>query len=434
MVADQMPKKIYNHLPATVILAALVAALVSAAPAQSYTEKTLYSFCSVRPGCGDGSMSEGVVIDPLGNLLGVTVFGGKNKAGVVYEFAPSTGRYSVLYNFCSKTGCADGSEPGRVNLVIDAQGNLYGTASEGGSEHNGGVVFELVRSGSAYREKTLYTFCPKKHCLHDGSTPRDGLTYAGAASGQTYDGTSPLYGTTVYGETGGIVFSLAPKTESKKWTKQILYSFCSQAKCADGNGPDTPLYIDTQGNIYGTTLEGGSSNNGVVFELSPTGSSYSETVLYSFCAQTNCADGGVPDGGVVMDTAGNLYGTTEGGGDSLGQGVIFELSLNGSQWQYSDLGNFDGTDGWAPEGALIIDANGNLFGTTVSGGTKQKGNVFEFNGAIENLYSFCAAKRCADGAEPLSGVVEDSAGNLYGTAAHTAGLHHNGGTLFELSP
>ncbi|HEY3778609.1 MAG TPA: choice-of-anchor tandem repeat GloVer-containing protein [Rhizomicrobium sp.] len=426
--------KVYSPKLATLIGPALVAALVSTAPAQAYTGKTLYSFCSVGTNCADGSLSESVVIDPAGNLFGVTVFGGENNAGVVYEFVPSTGQYSVLHNFCSKTGCADGSEPGRVNLVIDTQGNLYGTASEGGSAHSAGVVFELVRTGSAYREKTLHTFCPKKTCAHDGSTPRDGLTYAGAASGQTYNGTSPLYGTTVYGETGGIVFSVAPKAGTNKWTRQVLYSFCSQMNCGDGKDPDTPLYIDSQGNIYGTTLEGGSSNLGVVFELSPNGSGYTETVLYSFCAQMNCADGDVPDGGVVMDAAGNLFGTTEGGGDSLGQGVVFELSPNGSQWQYSNLENFDGTDGWAPEGALIIDAGGNLFGTTVSGGPKQKGNVFEFNGSIQNLYSFCAERGCADGENPLSGVVEDSAGNLYGTTVKTARRHHNGGTLFELSP
>src|SRR5579871_5956302 len=422
-----------------IIGAALAAALLPTEPAQAYTEKTLYSFCSVRPNCADGESSEGVVIGPSGNLFGVTTFGGKNNAGVVYEFAPGTNQYNVLYKFCNKGNCTDGSQPVRVNLVIDTLGNLYGTASKGGSAHDAGVVFELVRTGSTYREKTLHAFCPRKNCVHDGFTPVNGLTYAGAASGQPYDGTSPLYGTTEFSETGGAVFSITPKTGGKKWTERVLYSFCSQPGCADGDDPDTPLYIDSQGNIYGTTLFGGNSTNlGVACELRKLGTGYTETVLYSFCAQTNCADGAEPEGGVVMDSVGNLYGTTVSGGDgdqNSGQGVVFELSPDGSQWQYSNLANFDGSDGLYPESGLIIDANGNLFGTTVAGGTKQKGNVFEFNGSPQSLYSFCAEKGCADGAHPLSGVVEDSAGNLYGTTVENRGKgHHNGGTLFELSP
>jgi len=421
-----MPK-VNCSKPAIVLGAALAAALLATASAQAYTEKTLFSFCDVRHGCRDGGYPEGgVVIDSAGNLFGVTSSGGENNAGVAYEFVQSSGQYSIIYNFCSVYGCTDGRGPGRVNLVIDTQGNLYGTTSEGGNENNG-VVFELVRS-NAYQEQTLYAFCPRKHCRHDGSTPRDGLTYAGAASGQLYDGTSPLYGTTVFGDTGGIVFSVTPKDG----TRQVLYRFCSQTNCVDGNEPDTPLYIDSLANIYGTTLMGGASNRGVVFELTPKGSGYTESVLYSFCAQTNRADGETPDGGVVMDTAGNLYGTAEAGGDSSGDGVIFELTPNGSQWQYSDLENFDGADGSYP-GALTIDANRNLFGTTIAGGSRDKGTVFEFNGSIQSLYSFCAEKGCADGSKPSSGVVEDSAGNLYGTTTDRTELKPSG-TLFELSP
>ncbi|HEY3777667.1 MAG TPA: choice-of-anchor tandem repeat GloVer-containing protein [Rhizomicrobium sp.] len=407
--------------------------LAFSGPCDAYSERTLYSFCSVTPHCTDGEAPDGLVMDPSGNLFGVTTLGGKYDVGVVYEFVPGTGQSSVLYNFCSEAGCADGSEPGRVSLVIDAQGNLYGTTSKGGSANDAGIVFKLVRTGSGYREKTLYRFCPRKNCVHDGSAPRDGLTYAGAVSGQPYDGVSPLYGTTWSGETGGTVFSLTPRPGTKKWSEQVLYSFCSQPSCADGVGLDTPLFIDERGNIYGTTMEGGISNLGVVFDLSPGGSGYTETVLYSFCAQANCADGSVPRGGVIMDAAGNLYGTTEGGGDSSGDGLVFELSPNGSEWQYTDLENFDGTNGSAPQGGLIIDASGNLFGTTYSGGHRQKGNVFEFNGTIQSLYSFCPERGCNDGEHLFTGVVEDGAGNIYGTAVQ-GGAHHSSGTLFGLSP
>lgn len=416
---------------ALLFIAAVTSGMLTlSGPCHAYTEKTLYSFCSAR-GCTDGSGPGGVVMDSSGNFFGVTTLGGNNSAGVVYEFVPGTAQESVLYNFCSKTGCADGSEPGRVNLVIDTKGNLYGTASKGGGANNAGVVFELVRSGSSYREKTLHTFCPKKNCLHDGSTPLDGLTYAGAASGQPYDGTSPLYGTTVFGETGGIVFSVTPVVGTTKWSRQILYSFCSQTNCADGYKPDTPLYVDTHGNIYGTTILGGASNLGAVFELSPSGSNYTETVLYSFCIETDCADGAEPGGGVVMDNAGNLYGTTSTGGGGSGPGLVFELSPNGTQWLYSDLEDFDGRDGWGP-GSLIVDANGNLFGATGDGGPRRKGSVFEFNGSIQDLYNFCDQRGCPDGEKPSSGVVEDSAGNLYGTTG-LQGVNHKGGKLFELS-
>ena len=145
-----------SAMPATAIGAALVAALVSTASAQTYTEKTLYSFCAK---CRDGASSLGVVIDPAGNLFG-TAFGGKTNAGLVYEFVPGSAKYSVLYNFCSQTACADGSEPIRVNLVIDTNGNLYGTTSKGGNSNDAGVVFELVHKGSSYQEKRCIRSVP----------------------------------------------------------------------------------------------------------------------------------------------------------------------------------------------------------------------------------------------------------------------------------
>jgi uncharacterized repeat protein (TIGR03803 family) len=220
----------------------------------------------------------------------------------------------------------------RVNLVIDTQGNLYGTTAKGGTgtEGGNGVVSELFRKDGKWKEKVLYSFCSRKGCT-DGGDPHDGLTYAGAASGQAYDGVSPLYGTTYAGGGGmheGTVFSLAPKAGTKKWSEQVLYAFCSQTNCTDGQTPETPLYIDGQGNIYGTA-SGGSTNDGIVFELSPNGSGYTESLPYTFCEQANCADGAGPQGGVIMDMTGNLYGTTVAGGTA--HGVVFELSPNGSQ-------------------------------------------------------------------------------------------------------
>jgi uncharacterized repeat protein (TIGR03803 family) len=359
---------------AALIAAGFVANLTYCGQAWAYTEKTLYKFCS-NASCTDGKDPGGLVMDQSGNLIGVTSFGGRKgdfSNGVVFEFVPGTGQYRVLYSFCTQPArsCPDGAVPGTVNLVIDTQGNLYGTTAEGGST-DGGVVFELVRNGSKWKEKTLYSFCSRKNCA-DGDGPQFGLTYAGAGSGP-YDGTSPLFGATVSGGTGsyGTVFSLKPKIGTQKWSELVLYDFCSQANCSDGSRAVTPLYIDGRGNIYGTTEAGGNQGGGVVFELSPNGSGYTETTAYSFCSLANCADGATPAGGVVMDASGNLYGTTAVGGNQAngqGVGVVFELSPGGTQWNYTDLADFGGKDGAGPIGPLLLDSSGNLFGTTVSGG------------------------------------------------------------------
>jgi hypothetical protein len=242
-----------------------------------------------------------------------------------------------------------------------------------------------------------------------------------------------LYGTTYYvgsGNNGGVVFAIAPRKGSKK-RETVLYSFCSQSNCTDGGHPDAPLYLDTSGNIFGTTPNGGQSGAGAVFELTPSSTAYAESVLYSFCAQTNCADGTQPDGGVILDTYGNLYGEAEFGGDTAGNGLLFALSPDGTEWQYSVLAEFDGHDGSRPTG-MLLDTNGNLIGTTYEGGsTKTTGTVFEFNGSIQTLYNFCL--KCAAGKQPIAGVIQDSAGNLYGTT--TSGANHKtSGTIFELSP
>jgi uncharacterized repeat protein (TIGR03803 family) len=426
---------------AALVGAAIVANLSLYGHALAYTEKTLFQFCD-KASCRDGDDPGGLVIGQDGNFFGVTAFGGNSDSndGVVFELVPSTGQYTVIYEFCKEVNCPDGAHPESVNLVVDTSGNLYGTTSAGGvgSANDGGVVFELVRKGSGWREKTLYTFCSRKNC-GDGGVPVYGLTYAGAASGP-YDGTSQLFGTTEYGgaEDEGTPFSLAPKAGKTTWAENVLYSFCSEANCSDGSQPDSPLYIDGGGNLYGTAQGGGqSTNTGVVFEISPSGSGYTESVPYAFCSQSDCADGAYPDGGVARDTSGSLYGTTLAGGDGdqhTGNGVLFKLTAEGSQWDYTNLADFGGKTGEAPSGGLLIDPSGSLFGTTFSGATLGKGNVFEFNGTLQNLHSFCDRQgKCTDGDRPASGVIEDGLGNLYGVTS-SGGNRRNGGTIFELSP
>ena len=409
--------------------------------AYGYTERTLHTFCS-EPKCADGAQPGGeVVADQSGNLYGTTFaggahgFGGGGRGdGVVYEFTPGTGQYSVIYNFCSRGGCADGKAPYRVKLVIDTAGNLYGTTSFGGSNGSksdkGGTVFELVRGGSGWKEKTLYTFCMKHGCA-DGYDPHNGLTYAGASSGAAYDGTSPLYGTTYSGGANGhgTVFALSPKKKGP-WAHTVLYSFCQSANCVDGDGPETPLFIDGSGNIYGTTVTGGDAAYGVVFALSPGGSGYSESVLHSFCSFVACRDGANPYGGVIMDGSGNLFGTDTAQGGP-GFGVLFELSLNGSIWSYGIRDSFSGLTGSDSTGPLILGSDGNLYGTSYLGGAQGDGGVFTFNGTIQSLYSFCSDRRCRDGTRPLAGLFQDSSGNFFGTTLYNGKYN---GTLYELSP
>ncbi|HEX3431733.1 MAG TPA: choice-of-anchor tandem repeat GloVer-containing protein [Rhizomicrobium sp.] len=423
---------LHRPLFVTVIASCIFVGSSLCQSAAAFTENTLHSFCSEKS-CADGGNPYGSVsMDSAGNLYGTTYAGGAHDAGVVFEIAAGTGQYSVLYNFCSVGlgNCGDGKSPDSVKLVIDTAGNLYGTTEWGGII-NGGVVFELVRSGSAWTETVLYSFCSKSRYCHDGGAPYVGLSYAGEASGKPYDGQSLLYGTTYYGGTdtnGGVVFAVAPKKGMRK-REAVLYAFCSQSNCTDGRQPDTPLYLDASGNIFGTTHGGGQFSAGTVFELSPNGTTYTEAVLYSFCAQTNCTDGSQPSGGVIMDSSGNLFGTTEFGGDAAGDGVIFSLSP-GAEWQYGVLADFHGRDGSAPLG-LLLDTGGNLIGTTLLGGAYKKGTVFEFNGSIQTLYDFCGLAIC--GNQPTAGMIQDSAGNLYGTTSSGAN-HRTSGIVFELSP
>lgn len=234
----------------------------------------------------------------------------------------------------------------------------------------------------------------------------------------------------------------------------ILYSFGANAN--DGSLPNGGLVFDKAGNLYGTTQQGGSSTTcnfgcGTVFELSPSqGETWTETVIYSFCSQPNCVDGSLPLTGLVIDSAGTLYGTTKAGGTSTtcggGCGTVFQLSsprLPGQTWTRTTIWNFasgNEPDGAYPAGRLSWDSMGNLYGTTYFGGAGGFGSAFELSpveggGWTEQLlYSFCVLgpPDCSDGFEPMAGVSFDKAGNLYGTASF--GGASGEGTLYELSP
>ncbi len=257
-------------------------------------------------------------------------------------------------------------------------------------------------------------------------------------AGLTFDKAGNLYGTSKSGGANnqGTVFQLAMGANG--WVETVLYSFSGGT---DGGQPIAEVAMDAAGNLYGTTSAGGagscSGGCGTVFELTPSSGNWTETVLYAF---TGGSDGGQPYAGLVMDASGNLYGTTESGGNSgsncsSGCGVVFELSPEAGSWAQSVLHSFTGgKDGASPYDALTFDAKGHLYGTTYSGGAYNKGTVFELsnsaNGWTESvLRAFTGA---GDGASPIGGVVFDASGNLYGTAFQ--GGANGYGVVFKLHP
>jgi uncharacterized repeat protein (TIGR03803 family) len=267
---------------------------------------------------------------------------------------------------------------------------------------------------------------------YDGTSPLYGTATHGGASDN------------------GVIFELtSPAPGKKKWHMKTIHTFCAGGEpCADGSLPLGSLTIDTSNNLFGTTITGGDHNGGAVYELSPSPgkTGWTEVVLYSFCSLSQCADGGFPNG--VTMASDNLFGTTfEGGNQTCGGGcgVAFRLSPNGLAWQESVLYTFcalaNCADGTNPIGDVLLDPSGNLFGTTAYGGIKDPvdaptggGTLFEIGASgFQVLFSFCTDFCHNDGASPAAGLIMDSSGNLFGTTAN-AGLHNGGGTVFEWSP
>jgi uncharacterized repeat protein (TIGR03803 family) len=341
-------------------------------------------------------------------------------------------RETVLHSFCAQTGCADGQMP-EAGLVFDQKGNLYGTTISGGIYNEEcrilcGVVFKLTSEGE---ETALYSFCTQTNCA-DGALPVSGLVFdeKGTLYGTAYGGGNNNSSNCVFG--CGVVFELTPE---RKYA--VLYTFCAETDCTDGETPDAGLVVDQKGNLYGTTIGGGANGQGVVFRLTPEGK---ETVLYSFCAQTNCTDGGEPSAGLTFDQEGNLYGTTYYGGNSSeceygGCGVVFKLTPEGKETVlYSFCAQTNCTDGGQPYAGLTFDQKGDLYGTASYGGVNGQGVVFRVTPEGEEtvLYSFCTEANCHDGSDPHGGVVFDEKGNLYG-ATYSGGAPSNSGVVFKLT-
>ena len=365
---------------------------------QSGNMTTLSTF---PPADGGTNPYAGVTRDAAGNLYGTTAYGGANNAGTVFEI-DSAGKETVLYSF---TGGADGGYP-QGGVVLDSAGNLYGSTYGGGGGGLGsdscvyggcGVVFKLDTAG---QETVLYSFTGGM----DGELPQFGVIL---------DAEGNLYGTAAVIDVGGVVYKVTPSGQ-----ETALCYLTGEY----GSVPASGLIADAAGNLYGTTVFGGPSNAGVIYKVDPQGN---ETVLYSFPSTNegrSGPDGLYPSGGLVLDPAGNLYGTTSRGG-AHDDGAVYRLNPAG---QLAVLYSFKGeTDGGWPGGSPALDTAGNLYGTTEYGGGHLDrcpavklepggcGVVFLIDpaGQEQVLHGFTGL----DGADPLGGVILDPAGNVYGT-------------------
>ena len=336
--------------------------------------------------------------------IACTVGSGKGTVGTravtSIQVSCAAGTETLLYSFVG--GPTDGADP-QGTLALDSAGNLYGT-TYGGGAYGVGTVFEISASGT---ESVLYSFAGG---ATDGARPRGSLIMDSAGN---------LYGTTSAGGASGLgtVYALSPTG-----SEAVLYSFAGGA--TDGQVPLGHLVMGSSGSLYGTTSAGGTYDLGAVFEVSPSGT---ETVLYSFAGGTQ--DGAYPRAGLIMDSAGDLFGTTSAGGaDDLG--TVFEISASGTE---SVLYSFTGgtADGSDPNGGLLMDGAGNLYGTTSAGGARDLGTVFEISasGTESVLYSFVGGT--TDGSSPTAGLILDGAGNLYGMTS--AGGVSDVGAVFEIN-
>jgi len=363
----------------------------------SGNETVLHTF--VRGPDGNQPDNAGVILDSVGNLYGTTAFSGAGGQGAVYKLDPN-GNATVLYAF---PGATDGQEPYNNALIFASDGQLYGTTGYGGKT-GAGVLYQLNRDGN---EMVLYSFA---QFTVDG--------FGQPTGGVIRDSKGNFYGTTFIGQADmGYGYGVVYKVDTAGHAT-VLHNFTNGP---DGGNPYGGVILDSKGNLYGTASGGGASNAGVVFKIDTSGN---ETVLYSF---TGDADGGYPYGGLFLDPEGNLYGTTNGGGAS-GAGVVFKVDKSGKETVlYSFTG---GTDGGSPFGGVIRDSAGNFYGTTNGGGASGAGVVFKVDTAGNEtvLYSFTGG---ADGGGPLWVVLaRDSAGNLYGTTS--GGGASSAGVVFKV--
>ena len=422
-----------NSLKLICVGCALLTALSVVASAQTFN--VLASF--------DGTVGRqphaGLVQGFNGNLYGTSLFGGESTAcffgcGTVFQITPA-GDLTMFYSFCAQTKCTDGAVPGAA-LALATDGSLYGTTAEGGAgtcnSSGCGTVFRATPSGQL---TTLYRFCLQTGCP-------DGLGPNKLVLGS--DGN--YYGTTVEGGTGtncnggcGTIFRISAAGQLT-----TLYTFCEQGGCPDGSSPVAALVEGTDGNLYGTTYAGGLNTNslcdpnysgcGTIFRITKTGKL---STVYSFCAQSSCSDGANSRAELIQGSDGNFYGTTYYGGlnNCSGDcGTVFKITTKGVLTTLHSFCQQSGClDGFGLYAGLVEGSDGNLYGTTTSGGADFSGTLFEITtaGQLTTLYSFCAQLGCSDGELPFADLVQGTNGSFYGTTSQ--GGSNLDGTIFMLS-
>lgn len=398
--ASVTPKYLFVFILFAVVIAL---AMIATPLTQAQTFHVVHSFT----GANGSDPMNGLVIDASGNLYGTASAGGKNANGVVF-MVTSKGVETVLHKFIG--GVKDGSGPQGL-LVRDNLGNLYGTTAAGGT-HGAGTVFEV----SGLVETILYNFAGQA----DGAGPQAGLAMDAAGN---------LYGTTANGGTSGngTVFKLAPPAVvGGLWKESVLYSFGTGT---DGAIPVGGVILDASGNVYGTTSAGGAYALGTIFQLKP-GTPWTENILHDF---QDANDGAVPYAGLIADKAGNLYGAaTEGGAN--GGGTIFELTPSNDSWNFTPIYS---VPGWGISGSfrnLVLDpSSGKLYGTTHCDGEYNSGTVYELTPSggtwnYDQLYTFTGGK---DGLYSFSNLILNQ-GILYGTTKY-GGTGHKG-VIFQVTP
>jgi len=395
-------------------------AMLQISHAQTY--QVIYNFTGGNDG---GYPSTGLTIDGAGNIYGTAFGGGASGYGTVFSLNNDGAGWTLLPLYAFSAG-SDGAGPSG-SIVIGPDGALYGpTASGGGGpcvRSNGyrgcGTIYKLRPPA---RAPATVIFNWSSTVMHrfsstDGSYPQGELTFDGAGN---------IYGTAVDGGAGwGLIYELV--SSGGGWTQNILYQ--AQGR-HDGGYPFGGVIFDNSGNLYGVFSQNGPYNYGAVYELSPSGSGWTERTLHGFTFSGN--DGAYPQGGLMFDNSGNLLGSTVH--DVNGGGNVFELEPSGGGWSYNLLYGLTGGIGLGPYDKLTMDASGNLYGTTYGDGRYGYGSVFKLTHShggwtYTTLHDFTGG---SDGENPACRLVFDSAGNLYGTAVGGGANHY--GVIFRITP
>jgi uncharacterized repeat protein (TIGR03803 family) len=393
--------------------------------AQAQTYSVLYTFTGGQDGANPIA---GLAMDRAGNLYGTAELGGGgglcngNGCGTVFKLVRK-GSGWVLISLYGFTGGNDGAFP-QARVTIRPNNSFYSTTAQGGAagcDSGCGTVFNL-RPANARTETVLHQF----------GTGADGFFPYGDL---TFDQAGNIYGTTSFGGVSKLGTVYVLKNVDGQWQESVIYSFSG----SDGASPSAGVIFDNAGNIYGTTTAGSPVGYGTVFQLTRSDSGWTEKTLYAF---QNGSDGAYPVGGLIFDRSGNLYGTTSAAGSgSGGGGTVFRLRPNSDgSWTFNVLYSFSGNYGGGPQSTLVMDSERNLYGTTQSDGAHSFGSVFKLTRSGHmwtyfDLYDFTFG---SDGYLPYGSLILDANGNLYGTTAqggNLSGCMGNGcGVVFEITP